>query len=339
LKEKVLGSIGLALVLTLGACGKQGVEKTGEATAAGKEAPSAAPKRLFENRDVLSLRPFRGRVVVVELACVGCPKSHEVYKTLLDLHASYAGKAEFIRVDYRQKVEDNRTYYEKNPPAFHVLGDPSGKIGLSLSSQAMPTLVLYGKWGQGRYTGLFKPETFKSMMASLLAETKPDSKNFFKKKRGPAKGDELIDFTLRDISDLEVSLQAFRKDTELFLLVFGGTSCPTSRTAVRKLGRLAAELEEENVAALLVNVGGEPAEVRDVYESMNLPFPILLDAKESVADTYGIEAVPTVFVVNAEGKVALRSLWNQKAVEQEVDILLGRKGEGDREPIEQAGEG
>jgi peroxiredoxin len=159
------------------------------------------------------------------------------------------------------------------------------------------------------------------------------------KKAGPAKGDALIDFTLKGLSDLEVSLQAFREDTKVFLLVFGGTSCPTSLTAVRKLGAFSEAQEEDNLAVLLVNVGGAAEAVEAAYGPMNLPFPVLLDPEETVADLYGIEAVPTVFVVNAEGKVALRSLWNQKAVIQEVDILLGRKGEGERVPIEQAGEG
>ncbi|MHC4780959.1 MAG: TlpA family protein disulfide reductase [Planctomycetota bacterium] len=330
--------IGLILVLALVSCGKPS-DIPSDNGPAEKGGANPAGKPIFEDRDSLALRPFRGKIVVLELGCVGCPGSEEMYKSLLGMRQEFGSNAEFIRVDFKQTVEQNRGYYETNPPSFHIIGDPDGKIGMSLKSQAMPTLYLYGKWGLMRYAGLLKPDDFKAMTDALLAETKPDKKNYFLEKKGPVKGSGLIDFTLPDISGIEVTLDEFRQGIEVFVLVFGGTSCPTSRNATQKLGNLSKTLDDERLAMLLVNLGSDVATVKSIYEPMDLPFPVLVDQEEKVADRYGIDAVPTVFVMGADGKVALRSLWNAEAVTQEVEILLGRINEEDREEFEQEGEG
>jgi hypothetical protein len=74
-------------------------------------------------------------------------------------------------------------------------------------------------------------------------------------------------------------------------------------------------------------------------EPMDLPFPVLVDAEETVVKPFGVASVPTVFVAGGTGKIQLRSLWHFEAVKQEVDILLGKMKPEKRKKLTQPGSG
>ncbi|MHC5040165.1 MAG: redoxin domain-containing protein [Planctomycetota bacterium] len=330
----ILGCIVL-LGLFLGGCGKG----TNEAPPDPAGNPAAKKAPLFEDREALPLRGDRGRVVVLELGCVGCPGgSAKMYEGLLELRKDLSDDVVIYRVDYGQRVEGNREYYKNHPPTFHVIGDPTGKIGRSLPSQAIPTLYLFGKWGQIRFTGGWDATAVREMVEVLKAEKKPEEKNFFTKE-GLVEGNSLVDFTLPALSGMEVSSAKTRKDIKAFILIFAGTDCSISRNAVKTLGMMAPDFSGAGAAILVVNIGEEAESIREVYDMMGLPFPVLVDPDEAVAKQYGIDSVPTIFVAGPDGKIALRSLWNQEAVVQEVEILTGRKAPTDRVPVQEEGTG
>ncbi len=293
---------------------------------------------LFEDRKKLEVEQFKGKVLVLELAAVGCHLSGEVYEALLELRDEYPDTVEFVRVDHGQSVEKSRAYYRKHPPNIHVIGDPTGRIGKSFPSQAFPTLYLFGKWGRMRFMGGYDPAAFRSMLNKVAVEKKINEKNFFLK-RNLDKGDLLPIFTLPDLAGKKVALEKFRKDSKALVLVFSGTSCPISRKAVVQLGVLARKKGYEEMSILVVNLGEGGKATAKVYQPMNLPFPVLVDRKETLVKPFGIESVPTIFVAGKHGQVALRSLWNYEAVKQEVDILLGKIKPGDRKKIQQKGSG
>jgi hypothetical protein len=83
-----------------------------------------------------------------------------------------------------------------------------------------------------------------------------------------------------------------------------------------------------------VHVGDLNEKVLGFYEEKSLAFPVLLDPETTVKKLYGIDAAPTVLVVGPDGRVALRTLWHYRAVEQEVKILVGLMKEEDRKTFE-----
>jgi peroxiredoxin len=297
---------------------------------------TAAP--ILEDRESLDLDGYLGKVLAIELGGVGCPLTGEIYLELLELRKEYPGDVAFLRVDFGQSIEETRRYYEKYPPSFDVIGDPSGNIGKSFPSQAFPTLYLYGKWGRMRYMGGYEPGPFRSMINRLLMEKSADPANFFTKKLLD-KGDLIPAFRLPGLSGEPVAVHDHRKGSRAFVLVFGGTGCPISSQAVKQIGIWSRTMKKDGLSVLTVNVGEGAEAARAAYQPMNLPFPVLIDEKSELLEPFGIETVPTVFVADASGRVVLRSLWNSEAVRQEVDILLGRKKSKDRKKIEQQGSG
>jgi thiol-disulfide isomerase/thioredoxin len=302
-----------------------------------EEEESSAPL-IFEDRTSFDLADYLGKVLVLELATVGCPLSEEIYRALIDLREEYPDNVEFVRIDYGQSLSGTRAYYKKYPPNFHVIGDPSGKIGKSFVSQSFPTLYLFGKWGKMRYMGGFDPARFRSMANRLSAEKKENKKNFFLD-RVLDKGDALPCFTIKDFDGKSVSLTEYCGKAKAFVLVIAGTSCPISRIAVQNLAEFSRRKDYRGLSVLVVNIGEEAKAVKSVYEPMNLPFPVLVDAKEKLAKVLKIGSVPTIFVAGKTGKVECRSLWNFEAVKQEVDILLGKIKPGHRKEIKAQGSG
>lgn len=293
---------------------------------------------IFEDRSELDLDAYRGKVLVLELAAVGCRHSDEIYKALLTLREEYDERVEFVRLDHGQSVRRTRSYYRRNPPRIHVIGDPSRSIGKRLPSQAYPTLYLFGKWGRMRYMGGFDPAAVRSMVNRLAIEKKVNKKNFFLKKVLD-RGDVLPNFTLPVLDGKPISTDRHRAGAKAFVLIFAGTGCPISRTAVSKLGTLARQDDYAGLKILTVNLGRKAEAVQGVYESMNLPFPVLVDAEETLVKPFGVASVPTVFVAGETGKIQLRSLWHFEAVKQEVDILLGKVKPEKRQKFTQQGSG
>lgn len=316
-----------------------------QASADGLNSPAADPRGeesgtplLFEDRKEFAMGMFKGKVVVLELASVGCPLSGEIYEALVELRDEYPDNVEFLRIDHGQSVASTRDYYKKHPPNIHVIGDPTGKIGKAFPSQVFPTLYLFGKWGRMRFMGGYDPASFRSMINKVAVEKKPNEKNFFLKRK-LGKGDIVPPFTLADLKGKKVGIKKFMKGSKASVLVFAGTGCPISRRAVEKLGVLSRKKGYDGMSVLVVNLGKSAAEAGKVYIPMKLPFPVLVDEKDSLVKTFGIESVPTVFVAGEHGKLVLRSLWNYDAVKQEVDILLGKMNAKDRKVIKQQGSG
>jgi len=332
-----VGILPCFLALLLAACPKS--PDAGTTVPDAGPAPAAAPaKPLFEDREELDLRAYRGRVVVLELGVVGCEMTGEVYDHLRRLHPELGKSAAFVKLDCGQSVKETKEFYDKNPAGFDVIGDPSGKIGLSMRSTAMPTLYLYNKWGQNVYFGGFEEASFRKMVSALAAETRPLKENFFFKATLD-KGQALPEFTLADLEGNRVTVSEYRQGAKAFVLAFCGTTCPTSRLGMERMGQMERELGEAGLKVLAVNVETDVEKIRKTYDPMGLAFPVLVDAEGAAAKAYEVEAVPTVFVTGPDGVIALRSLWNEEAIAQEVKILLGQMKAEERKDIQEQGGG
>ncbi|MGH9833491.1 MAG: TlpA family protein disulfide reductase, partial [Blastocatellia bacterium] len=85
------------------------------------------------------------------------------------------------------------------------------------------------------------------------------------------------------------------------LLVFFETDCPTCRLTIPYLNRLAQTLDEKAVIIGVSQDGEEPT--RELVEQLPVKFPVVLDRGLSVSRQYDPQAVPTLFLIDGEGKI------------------------------------
>jgi len=76
---------------------------------------------------------------------------------------------------------------------------------------------------------------------------------------------------------------------------------------------------------LAISIDDEQRDAERFATEMKLPFPILMDTHKSVADSYGVEAIPALFIIDANGKVIYAHIGFDQSLEFVLAQYLGLK--------------
>jgi peroxiredoxin len=111
------------------------------------------------------------------------------------------------------------------------------------------------------------------------------------------------DFTLKDVNGQSYSLNNFRG--RITVVAFISTQCPISNEYNERMRSIAQDYGTEKVAFLGINSNftESRAEIKAHAGKNNLIFPILKDESNKVADAFGAQRTPEIFVIDAEGTV------------------------------------
>jgi thiol-disulfide isomerase/thioredoxin len=110
------------------------------------------------------------------------------------------------------------------------------------------------------------------------------------------------DFTLEEIEGGQVSLSDYRG--RAVLLVFWAVGCPPCRREVPALIEVSDRYRAEGLTVLAVNAWNEPPEaVRQFAGQQGIRYPVLLRGR-SAALQYSIRAIPAVFYIDPQGRLA-----------------------------------
>ncbi|MCA9118338.1 MAG: thioredoxin family protein, partial [Planctomycetaceae bacterium] len=120
-------------------------------------------------------------------------------------------------------------------------------------------------------------------------------------------GRQIEPFTLKDWRGKEHSLADYSRSPVL-VVAFLGTECPLVRLYGPRLEELAKEYEERGVAFLGVNANRQDSvtEMGAWAREHGVTFPLLKDSGNRVADAFGAERTPEVFVLDAKRVVRYR---------------------------------
>ncbi|WP_003539936.1 TlpA disulfide reductase family protein [Desulfotomaculum nigrificans] len=112
------------------------------------------------------------------------------------------------------------------------------------------------------------------------------------------------DFTLEDINGKQVRLSDLRG--KKVLINFWTTWCKYCRVEMPELQKFYEQTKDKNWQILAVNITRSErsiSDVKDYLKTNNFTFPVLLDKTGQVADQYGINSIPTSFILNEKGEV------------------------------------
>lgn len=118
--------------------------------------------------------------------------------------------------------------------------------------------------------------------------------------------DPAPDWALKDLSGSEVSLSALRGN--IVILDFWATWCGPCRKTMPLIDKFFRANKRDDVKVFGINVWERkkgPPEVKAYIESKGYEFPILLGS-ETIASDYGVRGIPTLFVIDPDGKIAFR---------------------------------
>jgi peroxiredoxin len=126
-------------------------------------------------------------------------------------------------------------------------------------------------------------------------------------------GDEVADFTLKNVDGKLVSLSSF-PSAKGFILVFTSNRCPVAKAYDKRLIALHDDYVNEGYPLILINPNDPVAyaaesfeKMQQLVESKRFAFQYLQDIDGEIAANFGATRTPEAFVLNNEaGKIILR---------------------------------
>ena len=114
-------------------------------------------------------------------------------------------------------------------------------------------------------------------------------------------------FQLQDTTGKTVSLEDFRHE-QATVLVFIGTECPLVNLYILRLAELQRDFAPRGVQILAINSNPQdtPEDIARHAQDRKLPFPVLIDPGQKVADLFGAKRTPEVVVLDGAGAVRYR---------------------------------
>ena len=132
--------------------------------------------------------------------------------------------------------------------------------------------------------------------------------NFFTDKQLVGIGDEAPNFVLTDLNGNQVEFDSYRGKG--VFLNFWGTWCKPCEKEMPYIENQYHVYKDLGVEVLAVNVGEPELSVKNYVERKGMTFPVAIDEKLEVMDAYGVNPLPTTFLVDKDGKI--------------VDIITGQ---------------
>ncbi len=108
-------------------------------------------------------------------------------------------------------------------------------------------------------------------------------------------------FVLRDLAGDSVSLSDF-SGKKVVILDFWATWCPPCRASLPALAKFRNRYAARGVEVLSVNLEESPQRVRDFISSQGLALRVLLDSDGNMARSYRVQGIPTVLVLDKQGR-------------------------------------
>ncbi|MBO0798906.1 MAG: redoxin domain-containing protein, partial [Blastocatellia bacterium] len=109
------------------------------------------------------------------------------------------------------------------------------------------------------------------------------------------------DFTLTDLDGQSHSLKDYRG--KIVALAFISVTCPVSNSYNERMRAIAGDYGKKNVVFLGINSNANesPADIKAHAAKNNFTFTILKDEGNSIADAYGAERTPEIFLIDGDG--------------------------------------
>ena len=110
-------------------------------------------------------------------------------------------------------------------------------------------------------------------------------------------------FTLDSLEGPRVSLADFRGKT--LVATFWASWCGPCRMELPVLVKFyrGQHKSGSNFEIVAISIDATRDAAQGAARTLKLPFPVLLDSDSRISDTYQVDAIPTLFVIDHDGKV------------------------------------
>jgi len=134
------------------------------------------------------------------------------------------------------------------------------------------------------------------------------------------------DFSALTLDGRTVSLADFRGQKKV-VVAFWASWCGPCRLEMPSLVQFYKKnhSDSSDFEILAVSIDEDPKEAADFATAMKLNFPVLVDPRQKMANAYGVEGIPTMYVIDTAGKVIYGHAGYDAAMEFRLANELGIK--------------
>ena len=133
-----------------------------------------------------------------------------------------------------------------------------------------------------------------------------------------------VEIQLKDVFGNTVSLSDFRGN--VVFLNFWATWCPPCVIEMPSMQKLHRRFKDKNFVMVAINSQETDAQVKSFLNKYKLSFTALLDSSGEVGTWFDVNAFPTTFVLDKEGRIIGRALgpreWDSQASVALFDYLI-----------------
>jgi cytochrome c biogenesis protein CcmG, thiol:disulfide interchange protein DsbE len=122
----------------------------------------------------------------------------------------------------------------------------------------------------------------------------------------PVAGAPAPDFTLTNLAGQPVKLSSLRG--QVVLINFWATWCIPCRAEMPAIQQAYNAHKGQGFTVLAVNLNESRQDVQSYVTSLNVNFPVLLDAGDSISNLYRVRGYPTSFFIDRSGTVAIENV-------------------------------
>ena len=135
---------------------------------------------------------------------------------------------------------------------------------------------------------------------------------------------EAPDFSLERLGGGETSLSSLQG--KVVFVNFWATWCGPCRIEMPSMERLYNQMSKDQFEILAVDLREAEETVAQFAEELSLSFPILLDSQGMTGGIYGVQGIPTTFLVDKEGRLVGRLVgsreWDTDSFINLLEILI-----------------
>ena len=139
----------------------------------------------------------------------------------------------------------------------------------------------------------------------------------------PARSKRAEDFSLNTPGSGKVQLLDYRG--QVVLINFWATWCPPCLEEMPAMERLYRQHREVGFTLVAVSVDADSKLVAPFVTAHKFTFPVALDPSMSMANTYGVRALPSTFIVARDGTLAALAIgprhWDNDAAHSLIEGL------------------
>ena len=121
----------------------------------------------------------------------------------------------------------------------------------------------------------------------------------------PQAGDP-VESRLNDADGRPVSLSDFRG--KIVFLNFWTTWCPTCRIEMPSMEKLHQKFKDGDFAVVTINLQEPASRVKEFFKEFKLTFTALLDNGGEVGIMFGINQIPTTYILDKKGRIIGKAL-------------------------------